>query len=229
MGASAQTTPDAALSEAWLARADTSYDLYVRGLRDRYEQGKLVWITETADSACGGNPWASTFLDSFRFLDQLARMARQGISVVFHNTLASSEYGLLDQNTFTPRPNYWAALLWRRLMGSTVLDAGPLQPGLHVYAQCLRDHAGGVTLLAINLSQTETKIIKLPTAADIYVLTAPKLETGQVQLNGRELRLSSGDGLPDLQGKRVQAGRIDLKPASITFLAVSDAGNFACR
>jgi hypothetical protein len=107
MGAGVQTTPEAALSEAWLARADTSYDFYVRGLRDRYEQGKPVWITETADSACGGDPWASTFLDSFRFLDQLARMARQGVKAVFHNTLASSEYGLLDQNTFTPRPNYW--------------------------------------------------------------------------------------------------------------------------
>ena len=229
MGAGAQTTPDAALSEAWLARADTGYDFYVRGLRDRYVQGKRVWITETADSACGGNPWASTFLDSFRLLDQLARMARDGVSVVFHNTLASSEYGLLDQNTFTPRPNYWAALLWRRLMGSTVLNAGPLQPGLHIYAQCLRNHTDGVTLLAINLSRTETKIIDLPTAADIYVLTASKLEDGQVRLNDRELRLSSDDKLPDLQGKRVRAGRIDLKPASITFLAVSDAGNSACR
>ena len=94
-------------------------------MRDRYQPGKPVWITETADAACGGNPWASTFLDSFRFLDQLARLARQGVAAVFHNTLASSEYGLLDQNTFMPRPNYWAALLWRRLMGSTVLDAAP--------------------------------------------------------------------------------------------------------
>jgi hypothetical protein len=228
MGAGAQTTAEAALSEAWLARADTSYDFYVGGLRDRYEQGRPVWITETADSACGGNPWASTFLDSFRFLDQLARMARQGVSAVFHNTLASSEYGLLDQNTFTPRPNYWAALLWRKLIGSTVLDAGPLQPGLHLYAHCLRDHAGGVTLLVINLSRTETKLIDLPTAADVYVLTAPGLDKDEVQLNGQELRLTSGDEFPDLSGKRVPAGRIDLKPASITFLAVSDAGNAGC-
>jgi heparanase len=228
MGAGAQTTAEAALSEAWLARADTSYDFYVRGLRDRYEQGRPVWITETADSACGGNPWASTFLDSFRFLDQLSRMARQGVSAVFHNTLASSEYGLLDQNTFTPRPNYWAALLWRKLIGSTVLDAGPLQPGLHLYAHCLRDHAGGVTLLAINFSRTETKLIDLPTAADVYVLTAPELDKDEVQLNEQELRLTSGDELPDLRGKRVPAGRIDLKPASITFLAVSDAGNAGC-
>jgi heparanase len=229
MGVGAQTTPEVALSEAWLARADTSYDFYVRGLRDRFEQGKPVWITETADSACGGNPWASTFLDSFRFLDQLARMARQGVSAVFHNTLASSEYGLLDQNTFTPRPNYWAALLWRKLMGSTVLDAGPLQPGLHLYAHCLLDHAGGVTLLAINLSRTETKIIDLPTAADVYVLTAPELGKDEVRLNGQELRLSSDDELPDLRGKRVRAGRIDLEPASISFLVVSDAGNTGCE
>jgi heparanase len=229
MGGSAQTTPEAALSEAWLARADTSYDFYVRGLRDRYEQGKLVWITETADSACGGNPWASTFLDSFRFLDQLARIARQGVSVVFHNTLASSEYGLLDQNAFTPRPNYWAALLWRKLMGSTVLDAGPLQPGLHIYAHCLRGHAGGVTLLAINLSRTKTKIIDLPMAADIYALTAPELQKGEVQLNGQELQLGSDDELPDLSGKHFSAGRIDLKPASINFLVVHSAENSACK
>jgi heparanase 1 len=229
MGAGTQTTPDAALSEAWLARADTSYNFYVMGLRDRYEPGKPVWITETADSACGGNPWASTFLDSFRFIDQLARMARQGVSAVFHNTLASSEYGLLDQGSFTPRPNYWAALLWRKLVGTTVLDAGPLQPGLHLYAHCLRGHAGGVALLVINLSRTEEKIIDLPTAAERYVLTAQNLEEGHVQLDRQQLQLSSDDELPDLRGRRIPAGRVDLKPASITFLAVSDAGNEGCR
>jgi hypothetical protein len=126
---------------------DTSYNFYARGLRDRYQPGTPVWITEMADAACGGNPWAATILDSFRFLDQLARSAREGVKVVFHNTLASSEYGLLDQNTFEPRPNYWAALLWRRLMGSTVLNAGPLQPEVHLYAHCLRGGPGGVTLL----------------------------------------------------------------------------------
>ena len=172
-GANVQITPEEALSEDWLARADTSYDFYVRELRDRYEPGKAVWITETADAACGGNPWAATFLDTFRFLDQLGRLAKQEVSVVFHNTLASSEYGLLDQNTFEPRSNYWAALLWRRLMGSTVLDAGPLESQLHLYAHCWRGHPGGVTLLAINLSRTETKSLELPSSADRYTLSAP--------------------------------------------------------
>jgi len=93
--------------------------------------------------------------------------------VVFHNTLASSEYGLLDQNSFEPRSNYWAALLWRRFMGSTVLDAGPLESQLHLYAHCWRGHPGGVTLLAINLSRTETKSLELPNSADRYTLSAP--------------------------------------------------------
>ena len=142
MGA-AQTTAGAALSEAFLARTDTAYAFYAK-LRDRFEPGKPIWITETADAACGGNPWASTFLDTFRYLDQLGRLAKRGVAVVFHNTLAASEYGLLDQRDFAPRPNYWAALLWRRLMGTTVLDAGPSRGALHLYAHCLRGHPGGV-------------------------------------------------------------------------------------
>ena len=68
-----------------------------------------------------------------------------------HNTLASSDYGFLDQKTYEPRANYWAALVWRKLMGTTVLDAGPSpSENLHLYAQCLRGKPGGVTLLAIN-------------------------------------------------------------------------------
>ena len=68
------------------------------------------------------------FLDTFRYLDQLGRLAKGGVQVVMHNTLAASDYGLLDERTLEPRPNYWGALLWRRLMGRAVLDAGlPVQ------------------------------------------------------------------------------------------------------
>ncbi|EIL97732.1 hypothetical protein RHOFW104T7_02885 [Rhodanobacter thiooxydans] len=229
MGAGAQTAAADALSEAWLARTDTSYDFYVKGLRDRYAPGKPVWITETADAACGGNPWAATFLDSFRYLDQLGRLARRGVSVVFHNTLASSEYGLLEGNTFTPRPNYWAALLWHRLMGSTVLDAGPSHPGLHLYAQCLPGHPGGVTVLAINNSRAQPASIELPLPARRYTLGATKLEDSQVQLNGHTLALAADDALPSLQGASEAAGRAALAPATITFFAMADAANPACH
>jgi heparanase 1 len=41
-----------------------------------------------------------------------------------HNTLASSDYGLLNEDTLEPRPDYWAAVLWKRTMSDVVLDPG---------------------------------------------------------------------------------------------------------
>ena len=225
----AQTTAEDALSEPWLALAGKSWDFYVKGLRDQFDPGKPVWITETADAACGGNPWAATFLDTFRYLDQHALLVQRGVAVIFHNTLASSEYGLLDANTFEPRPNYWAALLWNRLMGTTVLNAGASRPGLHVYAQCTKGHPGGVTVLAINNSRTEPSTLDLPMASQRYTLSAARLEDTQVQLNGHVLALGADNALPALDGEPTKAGHVSLAPATISFFAIERARNPACH
>jgi heparanase 1 len=224
-----QTTPEAALSEQWLSRTDQTLAFY-RKLRDEFEPGRPFWNTETADAACGGNPWANTFLDTFRYLDQLGRLAKQDVKVVVHNTLVASDYGLLNDRTLEPKPNYWGALLWRRLMGTTVLDPGiPIREGLHVYAHCLRGTPGGVALLAINNSRTQATSIDLPIPADGYMLAARNLEEARVQLNGQELKLQGQDALSDLQGRSIPAGAVELPPASITFLAIKEAGNTSCR
>lgn len=229
LGPASQTTADAALSEAFLARADTIEAFYA-ALRNKFEPGKPLWLTETADAACGGNPWASTFLDSFRYLDQLGRLAKKGVKVHMHNTLASSDYGLLDENTYAPRPNYWAALLWHKVMGSTVLDPGPSPTViLHLYAHCLRDQEGGVGLLAINTDRNASASVEVPIAATRYTLTSQTLTSGSVQMNGNELKLGPLDQLPVLQGMPTMAGHISFAPASITFLAIADAHNPACR
>ena len=54
----AQTTAEAALSEEWLRRTDGTL-AYYRTLRDEFAPGKPLWLTETADAACGGNPWGA--------------------------------------------------------------------------------------------------------------------------------------------------------------------------
>ncbi|WP_296751063.1 hypothetical protein [Thiobacillus sp.] len=224
-----QTSAEQALSEDWLGRTDQTL-AYYRAVRDQAMPGKHFWNTETADAACGGNPWAGTFLDNFRYLDQLGRLARQQVDVVFHNTLVASDYGMVNEDTFAPKPKYWAALLWRRLMGTTVLDSGvPLAEGRHVYAHCLRGVPGGVAILAINTSRSQATVIELPAAAARYTLSAPSLDATQIQFNGQELKLGRDDALPTLQGERVDAGKLALAPASITFLALAQAGNAACR
>ena len=229
MGPASQTTADAALSEDFLSRADT-IEAFYGGLRDKFEPGKPLWLTETADAACGGNPWAATFLDSFRYLDQLGRLARRGVQVHMHNTLASSDYGLLDENTLMPRPNYWAALLWHKFMGPTVLDPGlSAASGLHIYAHCLRGQPGGVALLAINTDRAASQSLDLAQAAERYTLSAPSLDAAIVQLNGSELKLGDDAAIPSLTGISSGSGHLTFPPATITFLAMPKANNASCR
>lgn len=59
-----------ALDDAWLRKTDTVADYYA-GLRDKYYPGIPLWITETAQAAAGGDPYAATYLDCFRYLYQL--------------------------------------------------------------------------------------------------------------------------------------------------------------
>jgi hypothetical protein len=221
--------PDTALSEEWLGRTDHTLALS-RTLRDRFEPGKPLWLTETAAAACGGNPWDATFLDTFRYLDQLGRLAKADVQVVMHNTLAASDYGLLEETTLEPRPNYWGALLWHRLMGRTVLDPGiSAQASLHVYAHCLAGTPGGVSVLAINTSHRVSHAFALPTASERYTLHAAQLQSQAVQLNGRTLALGANDELPALVADPTPAGVVTFAPATITFLAIPAAANRACQ
>ena len=229
MGAPSQTTAAAAFSQDWLSRPEKIGAFYA-DLRDRFEPGKSLWITETADAACGGNPWASTFLDTFRYLVQHASLAQRGVKVIMHNTLASSDYGLLDENTFTPRPNYWAALLWRRLMGATVLDphTSP-SPNVYVYAHCLQNRPGGVTLLVINANRQRVHEITLPSEAERYTLTANQLRDTSIELNGKTLQLNRDGDVQQFLGQSTRAGHISFGPTSITFLAIATADNSNCH
>jgi uncharacterized membrane protein YkvA (DUF1232 family) len=224
-----QQTPESALSEQWLSQTDRTLATY-RALRDRLTPGKPIWLTETAEAACGGNRWSATFLDTFRYLDQLGRLARAGVQVVMHNTLAASDYGLLDEQTFMPRPNYWGALLWRQLMGSTVLDSGvPIEMGLHVYAHCRRQVSGGVTLLVINNDRNSARTLTMPDTSERYTLDAADLQDIAVRLNGRPLAPEDASLPSPLAGAKTAAGILTFAPATITFLTIPDAGNNACR
>jgi len=224
------TTAAEALSGEWLARSDVFW-AYYDALRNKYMPGKELWNTETAQSSCGADPWAKTYLDTIRYLDQLAQHARRGVHTVIYNTLAVSDYGLLDGTTFEPRPNYWAALLWRRLMGTTVLVPNiPIREGLHLYAHCLRGNdRGAVVLLAINNSHDRSTAIELQKPAQRHTLGAPRLDDERAQLNGRELRLRENGELPAVEGQAVQPGVIEFAPATSTFLVIADAQNRSCR
>jgi len=220
---------DKALTPSYLDRNPRA-ETYYASLRDRYLPGKPIWLTETGEAGCGGSRSASTFVDSFRFMDQLGQMAQKNVQTVIVNTLASSDYGLVDEDTLAPRPDYWAALLWKRLMGTKVLDPGSIpNTELRVYAQCMKDTPGGVTLIALNIDQTSEHTLKLPIAGFQYTLSAPELLSKDVSLNGAVLALSIDGSIPKLTGKSVLPGEISLAPRTITFLALPHAKNANCK
>ena len=141
------STPEAALSEQWLSPAPIrrwpSIGLFETDLRPASRSGS----PKPPKRHAAETRWAATFLDTFRYLDQLGRLAKAGVQVVMHNTLAASDYGLLDERTLAPA----AELLGRAALATIDGNAPcstpvvPVQAGLHVYAHCQRGTPGGVS------------------------------------------------------------------------------------
>jgi hypothetical protein len=231
-GMKPMVSPETALTDEWLSKTNHDEAFYAE-LRDKYAPGKPIWLTETGETACGGDPWASTFIDSFRYLNQLGSLAKRGVQAIQHNTLAASDYALIDEDTLTPRPNYWAALLWHKLMGTTVLNAdssdGASSPPLYIYAHCLRNQSGGVAILVINADRNASHEITLPEASERYALSSDNLTSSQVALNGVDLALTNAGNLPQITGTPTPAGTTTLAPATIAFFAIERANNPACR
>lgn len=207
------------LSDAYLAVAGHCARYYGK-LRDIYVPGGQLWVTESGDAGCGGNTWASTYADVPRTLNELGDFASISDGVIFHNTLASSDYGFLDHKTFLPRPNYFAVVLWNRIMGTTVYECGETSEGMHVFCHSRRDGKPGYAYLLINGSWTDTATVELPVEADVYALTGKDgMRSLTMCLNGRELALGENDELPPLIGKKV-SGKVEVAPGSCTFIVL---------
>lgn len=142
------------------------------------------------------------FLFFFRFLsfpsirqDMLGTLSEVGNAVFARQTLVGGNYELLRCSSaqlfpgetcdFEPRPDYWVALLWRRLMGpqalvptltaarSSVEGASaspskmPLLSNLRVYQHCTVGSGtgmnGSVTISFSNMADVTVYSLELPT------------------------------------------------------------------
>ena len=218
---SAFTPAEGAMSEAYLGAAGLSARCF-SSYRDKYCPGGEMWVTESGDAGAGGHTWASTYLEVPRTLNEIGDFATVTNGVIFHNTLASSDYGWLKHGTFLPRPSYFAVLLFKKLMGDTVYASGePAREGAHVYCHSRRDGKEGAAWLVLNTSWTESTTVELPKAAEAYILSGKTgMRSRTMLLNGRELVLGENDELPCLCGEAVEAGTVTLAPGSCAFFVL---------
>lgn len=226
-GGAGLSSASSALSDDWLDRTLIEWEA-VSSLRDRHAPGKPLWLTETAQAACGGSPWAVGLRDSFRHLNQLGQLARRGVRVVMHNTLNASEYGLIDAESMSPRANFWASLLWKRTMGQVVLGTADTRvDGLKVFAHCLPGSDGGVGLLVLNPRDANHRFA-VAGEGQIWVMQASDLDSGPVSVNGAFPEVTDDGSISGLAGVSFQSD-IDIPPHAVVFAALPDAGNARCR
>lgn len=207
----------------------------IAGYRDMYAPGTPIWLGESGHAQYGGQPGSSDkYEGTFWWLDQLGALARRGQQVSVRQTLSGSNYGLLDDVTLDPRPDYWASVLWRRLMGQRVLDVErvAVDDYVRVYAHCSQRRAGAVTALAINLDADNAVRIEVDGVAgsnkELFLLTSEALDSSDLMLNGAVLRDEDG-ALPSLEPDRIGGRPVDIPPRSMAFIVYPDADAAACQ
>ena len=217
---SAFTPAEGALSEEYLGAASLSAKCFT-SYRDKYCPGGEMWVTESGDAGAGGHTWASTYLEVPRTLNEIGGFATVTNGVIFHNTLASSDYGWLKHGSFDPRPSYFAVLLWKKLMGNVAYDTHEeIREGAHVFAHSRADGKDGVAYLIINNSWTEATTVSLPSPATVYALSGNgSMRSRTMLLNGKELLLGENDELPELNGAAA-SGEITVAPGGCTFIVI---------
>jgi hypothetical protein len=147
-----------------------------------------------------------------------------------YNTLASSDYGMIDEETYDPRPNYWAALLWSRTMGTRSLDPrNSPSSGMRIYAQCMKNAPGGVAMLILNVDKSNPHSLTLPIGGQRYTLSAQDLLSKTVFLNGQELSVAADGTVPEYKGDELKRGVVSFAPTTISILTLPNAGNASCK
>jgi heparanase 1 len=205
----------------------------MNGWRDRYAAGRPVWLAETGNAQFGGEPGLSdAYLGGLWWLDELGLLAREGQQVVVRQTLAGSDYGMIDPETLDPRPDYWNSVLWKRLMGREVYAVdvtGDRSGRLRAYAHATPGPAGSVTVLLINLDPARAATVSLLQFAGspyaLFCLDASDLYGRELRLNGAPLALGADGALPlsadeGLNGAepRDASGQITLAPLTYAFV-----------
>jgi len=182
-----------------------------------------LWITEAGHALYGGEPGISdTWLSTPWWLDQLGLLAHAGVEAVFRQSLVGGDYGLLDPQDFSPRPDYFASLLWKTRMGSLVF-AKPRVEGsdrrLRAWHHGRPD--GTSCLLLVNLHRRRWASVTLAADTRGVLILEPEgsLNSGTAVLNGVPLRKENGlETIRAAGAGPVVRGTVDLPPLGCAFV-----------
>ena len=226
--------------------------------RDRAE----IWIGEGSMAYNSGQTGVTdAFQNSFWYaniLGQLSKTRHMTHAVFCRQTLVGGWYDLLSHsNNLEPNPDYWLAVLWKRLMGTTSLYSeriGCCQQGsdrLLVYAFCARyDESkydvdeGDVAMVLINIADDTSYKAAMDDMSDVwdaegrleFLIQAEAddvrsaLSARRITINGEQMSLGPSGEMPDITPfvKHDSDDGMILPPYSIMFAVLKGAKASLC-
>eukprot|EP01116_Phalansterium_solitarium_P007948 TRINITY_DN2103_c0_g1_i1.p1 TRINITY_DN2103_c0_g1~~TRINITY_DN2103_c0_g1_i1.p1 ORF type:complete len:501 (+),score=113.45 TRINITY_DN2103_c0_g1_i1:1643-3145(+) len=196
-----------------------------------------LWVGESAAAWHSGQAnTTDAFISSLWYIDQSSQLAAHGHKAFCRQTLVGGWYGLLNWTNFEPNPDYFTALLFKRLMGGRVLptSVAASSPQLRAYAQCSGLTSGGVTVAIINLSDsvaftTAFEGFDVGPKRNEYALTADGWNALTMQLKGMPLSCIVNAFQPSAACRHCFLRRCPTSSRCWWHLAAHSSSNFLAR
>lgn len=153
---------------------------------------------------------------------------------------------LQQGDSYLPLPDYFIALLHKRLMGQRVLHVNSSAESLRVYGHCAAPSvcAGCLALALINIGDKPAHVLppsvggrdQSNAVVQTWILTAGvqlpgapnPLQSREALLNGAPLALSAQGSLPAMPGTSSQ-GAVEMPPTSYGFAVFPQLKPIACQ
>ncbi|PPR99141.1 hypothetical protein GOBAR_AA21532 [Gossypium barbadense] len=187
-------------------------------------------VSESGGALHGGvKDLSPTFADGFWYLDQLGMASTYNHKVFCRQTLVGGNFALLNATTSIPNPDYYGALLWHRLMGSTVLAVTQeSNPNLRVYAHCAKKKHQSRNSRSTDVAKPEFRGSK--DREEYHLATLAGNIQGQiVLLNDVPMVPTETFDIPTMEPKLVNASTpISIAAHSIVYVTIRDFQGPAC-
>ena len=236
-----------AIDPTWLDKQKATAEDMARAVnewRDTVNKNIELWVGEAGGAYNSGAPFVTdAFHSSFWFLDSLGVVGERGHSAFCRQSLHGGNYGLLARgSSFAPAPDFFALLLWQKLMGKESLGTSFVDSDdgssatdddksrLRMYARRAADGSSRTTVLLINLSREKSFVVDLQEGGGdapvviqaYYSVTGDSLSAKTVYLNGKPLLVDPDTGmLPEMQPMALKSNSVTLTPLSYSFVVLS--------
>ncbi|BCE03786.1 hypothetical protein [Marinicellulosiphila megalodicopiae] len=143
-----------------------------------YSDETILWLGETGASQCGGTEkLTDRFGSSLWWLAHLGTAAKTGNQTIIRQSLIGGDYALLRYNGhYSPTPDYWASVLWQKLMGAKGFNVKMTgaEEQIQSFAHCHPTKSNTLTLLLVNLKNKDIQI-ELDHSDNMMVLSVDSL------------------------------------------------------